>query len=315
MKNYTDRFEKIPLKVIHYSKDDPLTTTGGVQSFAKGLNQIFKNVQYMTPKNLSVKYILANQIPVICDNQMVSDIPKNIPVIGFQHGVGAVKYSVTGLSGHRKLRRAQEKASKRPNTIWVSCADWIAAKFEQLYGNKTSNVIYHHINTDLFNGSLNNKNSKLILHDARTAHKGSEILPIIKEEFQEWEFESLNCYPEEVPNRMRGARAFIHLSKYEGNSIVCNEAMAMNLPCMFTSVGLLQDSNRPKEIYLIDTDKAYTDHEILIEETRLFLNSLDEKKYNPRKWVLNNATPIISYKKWIQTMIEFQTLSGWNILS
>lgn len=315
MKNFVNKFDKIPVKIIHYSKDDPLTTTGGVQSFAKGLNQIFQDVEFMTPKNLNVKYILTNQIPVICDNQMVSDIPEKIPVIGFQHGVGAVKYSVTGSSGHRKLRRAQKKASKRPNTIWVSCADWIAKKFEELYGNKTSNVIYHHIDTDLFDGNLNNENSKLILHDARTVHKGLNILPIIEKEFHEWKFESLNCHPNEVPDRMKSARAFIHLSKYEGNSIVCNEAMAMDLPCMFTTVGLLQDSNRPSDVYLIDADKVYTDNNnILLEEARLFINSLKEKKYNPRKWILNNATSLISYKKWMQTMIEFQTLSKWVIL-
>jgi len=47
---------------------------------------------------------------------------------------------------------------------------------------------------------------------------------------------------------MRKARAFIHLSSYEGNSIVCNEAMAMNLPCMFTDVGLMRDSGRPQDV-------------------------------------------------------------------
>ena len=312
MKEHVD---KIPVSIIHYNKEDPLTTTGGVQSFAKGLTQIFKSVKYMTPNNLDVKYILNNQVPVICDNQMVSDIPNDIPVIGFQHGVGAVKYEVTRSSGHRRLKRAQEKASKRPNTIWVACADWIASKFEKIYGNKTNYVIYHHINTDLFDGNLENENSRLILHDARTVHKGSNLLPVIEKAFPDWEFQPLNCKPEDVPNRMRSARAFIHLSHYEGNSIVCNEAMAMDLPCMFTRVGLMQDANRPQDIYLIDTDKAYKDRDGLIKETGIFLETLHNKNYNPRSWVLNNAIPLISHKKWKQTMIDFQKLSGWELLS
>jgi len=307
--------EKIPLKVIHYNDEDPLTTTGGVQSFAKGLRLIFHSVEFMTPKNLDFSFISNRQIPVICDNQRVSDIPNDIPVIGFQHGVGAVKHGVTRSSGHRRLKKAQKIASKRPNTIWIACADWIASKFEKLYGNQTSYVIYHHIDTDLFDGRLENNDSRLILHDARTEHKGSRLFRVVEEAFPGWQFEPLNCRPEDVPNRMRKARAFIHLSRYEGNSIVCNEAMAMNLPCMFTTVGLMQDRNRPRDIYLIDTDKAYKNRDQLIEETGLFLDSLDKRNYNPREWVINNAIASISHKKWQKTMIEFQKLSGWSLFS
>ena len=44
-----------------------------------------------------------------------------------------------------------------------------------------------------------------------------------------------------MPDRFRQGAAFLHLSRYEGNSIVCNEAMAMDLPCLFTRVGLMRD--------------------------------------------------------------------------
>ena len=316
-----EKLEKIPLSVIYYNDKDPLTTTGGVQTFAKGLRLIFHNVEYMIPKNLDLKYILRKQIPVICTNEMVSDIPDDIPVVGFQHGVGAIKYSVTRSSGHKKLKKSQEKSSKRPNTIWIACADWIASKFEELYGNQTKYVIYHHIDTDLFDGKLDNDNSRLILHDARTKHKGSNLIPIIEKAFPDWQFEPLNCRPDSVPDRMRKAKAFIHLSRYEGNSIVCNEAMAMNLPCMFTMVGLMQDENRPREIYLIENEKAYktyfgittVNRDELINQTGLFIESLSNKNYNPREWVLKNAVASISHKKWEQTMIDFQSLSGWNL--
>ena len=53
-----EKLEKIPLSVIYYNDKDPLTTTGGVQTFAKGLRLIFHNVEYMIPKNLDLKYIL-----------------------------------------------------------------------------------------------------------------------------------------------------------------------------------------------------------------------------------------------------------------
>mgnify|MGYP001199214424 FL=1 len=313
--------KKIPIKVIYYNDKNPLTTTGGVQTFAKGLRSIFDSVEYMTPKNLDLQYILREKIPVICTNEMVSDIPDYIPVIGFQHGVGAIKYSATKSSGHKRLKKSQMEASKRPNTIWIACADWIASKFKELYGNQTKHVIYHQIDTETFDGKLENDNSRLILHDARTKHKGSTLLPIIEEAFPDWNFESLNCQPENVPERMRKAKAFIHLSRYEGNSIVCNEAMAMNLPCMFTNVGLMQDKNRPREIYLLETEKVYKSYfgitivnkTELINQTGLFINSLDNKDYNPRKWILENAVASVSNKKWEQTMIDFQQLSGWSL--
>ena len=55
--------------------------------------------------------------------------------------------------------------------------------------------------------------------------------------FPAWRFEPLACAPSEVADRMRKAAAFLHLSRYEGNSMVCAEAMAMNLPCLFTAWG------------------------------------------------------------------------------
>ncbi|MAL65488.1 MAG: hypothetical protein CMF94_05240 [Candidatus Marinimicrobia bacterium] len=314
--------KKIPIRIIYYNDKNPLTTTGGVQTFARGLKSIFDRVEYMTPKNLDLEYILRERIPVICTNEMVSDIPENIPVIGFQHGVGAIKYLATKSSGHRKLKKAQMKASKRENIIWIACADWIASTFKELYGNQTKHVIYHQIDTETFDGKLENDNSCLILHDARTRHKGSTLLPIIETAFPEWNFESLNCQPEDVPERMRKAKAFIHLSKYEGNSIVCNEAMAMNLPCMFTNVGLMKDENRPKEVYLLDLNKIYKSYfgikiinkMELIHQTGLFIKSLNNNDYNPRKWVLENAVASISNKKWEKTILDFQELSGWSLL-
>jgi glycosyltransferase involved in cell wall biosynthesis len=315
--------KKIPINVIYYNDKDPLKTTGGVQTFAKSLRQTFLKVQYMTPKNLDLDYILDKQVPVICTNEMVSDIPDQIPVIGFQHGVGAVKYSVTRTSGHNRLRHAQKKASKRPNVIWIACAEWIASKFEEIYGNQTKYVIYHHIDTELFDGKSRGNNSKLILHDARTDHKGLKLFPLLEKAFPNWKFEPLDCRPEDVPDRMRDARAFVHLSRYEGNSIVCNEAMAMNLPCMFTNVGLMQDKNRPKDVFLIRTHEAYSTyfritrpnkHE-LIKNTKLFLESLDNREYNPREWVLKNAVASTSLKKWEKVMIEYEKLSGWKIFS
>ena len=75
------------------------------------------------------------------------------------------------------------------------------------------------------------------------------------------------------------------------------------------------------KIYLIETEKAYNTYfgitkvnkDELINQTRLFIESLSNNNYNPRQWVLKNAVASISHKKWEQAMIDFQHLSGWSL--
>ena len=89
---------------------------------------------------------------------------------------------------------------------------------------------------------------------------------------------------------MRKARAFVHLSRHDGNSIVCNEAMASNLPCLFTTVGLLRDADRPSEAVIVDPAIARRDHPRLVAIAREFLASIDARSYQPRAWIEQNAS-------------------------
>ena len=87
--------QKLPLKVAHYGRFDPRVRTGGVETFARNLQIVFEEVEFLTPENQELERMIAEKVPVICDNQMVSDWPESFPVIGFQHGVAAVKSSLT----------------------------------------------------------------------------------------------------------------------------------------------------------------------------------------------------------------------------
>ncbi len=297
--------EKLPYHIVHYSRYDPETTTGGVETFARNLRLVFDEVTFMTPERRDFGWVQREKIPVVCDNQRVLDWPEDIPVIGFQHGVGAVKFSATRKFNHWRLQRAQRRAARRRNTLWVACAQWIAETFERLYGSGAAHVIYHPIDIKRFDGKLDNEGSRLILHDARFKHKGRDLIPPLAAHFPDWRFEPLNCAPDDVPDRMRSARAFLHLSRYEGNSIVCNEAMAMNLPCFFTRVGLMQDRDRPQDVYLIDPDVAYHDLPQLKEEVGRFLDSLATTTYAPRQWTLAHATHQQSRATWQAVMDDF----------
>lgn len=303
---------RLPLHVVHYSDKDPREHVGGVETFARTLREIFEQVTFMTPGSSDVAFVAEKRIPVICDNHRVMDWPEAVPVIGFQHGVAAVKFTVTRSYHHWKVARAQKKAAGRPNTLWVADAEWVSQTFAKLYGNGASHVVYHPIDVEHFDGILDNRDSNLILHDARTRHKGKTEIAEVARAFPKWSFERLNCPLGQVPNRMRKAKAFIHLSKYEGYGIVCSEAMAMNLPCLFTRVGLMLDDDRPDDVAVIEPEHAFGNKQTLLAEVRRFLESLDERTYNPRKWILEHSTFDHARASWRSVMETFQERSGWR---
>ena len=302
---------KLPFHVVHYSDKDPREHVGGVETFARGLLDLFGDVTFMTPDNLDVDLVVESRLPVICDYQRVIDWPDEVPVIGFQHGVGAVKFRVTKSYHHWVLARAQRKAARRPNTLWVACAEWISESHGRLYGNQAAHVVYHPIDITRFDGSLDNRDSRLVLHDARTPHKGSKQIEKLSSALPEWRFEGLDCPPELVPDRMRKAAAFVHLSKYEGNSIVCNEAMAMDLPCLFTRVGLMQDDHGPDDVAIVDPGSVFGREGDLVSVVTEFLDSLDSRAFHPRRWILEHATPQRAITGWERVIDTFHRDFEW----
>lgn len=299
---------RLPHHVIHYARNDPRTHVGGVETFARSLALVFEQVDYMTPETLDLARVRREHVPVICDNHFVLDFPEDIPVIGFQHGVARVKWRETHNWGDLGLLRKQARAARRQNTLWVACAEWISSTFGKLHGNRAAHVIYHPVDLDRFDGRGTGRRPRLILHDARTAHKGKPLVERLAAAFPDYEFEPLACPPAEVPERMRSGRAFVHLSRYEGNSIVCNEAMAMNLPCFFTRVGLMQDPRGPTDVYVVDPRRVRRRPTELVSAFGDFLESLDARVYNPRAWSERHASPEASQAGWKAVMNDFERL-------
>ena len=300
----------LPIAVAHYGRHDPTTHVGGVETFARNLRLIFEEVALLHPKSPDLRAWARRGLPIVCDNQTVLDWPPEVPVIGFQHGVAAVKATHTRSFTDRRLARRQAKAATRPNTLWVACAQWIARTFEQRHGNGARHVVYHQVDLDRFDGQRRDVDPRLVLHDARTEPKGKALVEDLAAAFPQWRLEPLACTPQEVPDRMRRARAFLHLSRYEGNSIVCNEAMAMDLPCLFTRVGLMQDEDGPTEVEVIDADRAFGDRAWLRERFGAFLGGLDEREVHPRQWVLEHAHLDVARRSWQRVIEDWQRLPG-----
>jgi glycosyltransferase involved in cell wall biosynthesis len=304
--------EKIPGTIVHYSRFNPEQRTGGVESFAKSLKLAFQDVRFLDarsdgPGSEAMQRVVASGLPVVCDNHMVLDWPDGYPVIGFQHGVAAEKKFITWSRTDWLLARMQARAARRKATIWVACAKWISDEFSRRYGNQTNRIIHHTVDTSLFDGRLANRGSKLVLHDGRSRHKGRELYPSLQQALPDWTFEPLSCSPAQVPERMRAACAFLHLSRYEGNSIVCNEAMAMGLPCLFTRVGLMRDAE-PLDVRVIEVRQAYGRRKRLIECVSSFLDGLNEVSYRPRDWIVEHASQRAFIASWSNVIADWRHL-------
>ena len=301
----------IPRTIVHYGRYDPRTHTGGVETFARNLGLAFENVVFMTPETRDENLVLQQRWPVLCDNQHVLDWPAHIPVIGFQHGVALRKLLSIPTWDHARLAFRQFRASRRPRTLWVACAAWIRDTFARLHGRRAEHIVYHAVDLYRFDGRLDNAGSRLVLHDGRTPHKGRDLYPHLAKALPDYDFEALSCPAEQVPERMRKARAFLHLSLYEGNSIVCNEAMAMDLPCLFTRVGLLLDRDLHLDVEVIEPREAFHDPERLVERTKRFLLGLNERAYHPRRWMAENASFEANRRRWQAVIDDFDARAWW----
>jgi hypothetical protein len=300
---------RIPRRVVHYSSLNPETTQGGVESFARNLRLSFEHVELMTPGTRDESRVRRERLPVICDNQLVLDWPADIPLVGFRHGVAWRKFQVTRSLHDLGLAARQRRAARRPKVVWAACARWIDEAFARVADGPGAAVIYHPVDLDRFDGRLDNAASRLVLHDARSEHKGRGLLERLTASLPEYRFEALACASAEVPDRMRKAAAFVHLSRYEGNSIVCNEAMAMNLPCLFSRVGLMLDADQRFDVEQVDPDLAFGQPAALLQAVRAFLTSLQSRRYNPRAWVTDRASIEATRAAWSRCLEAFDRLS------
>lgn len=305
--------ERLPHHVVVHGRFTPGARRGGVETFGRTLDEIFEEVTFTASGDDVEPHVRAGAL-VICDNQTVLDWPSGYPVIGFQHGFAAEKALLTHTLTDARLAFGQLRAARRPATVWVACARWIADAFRRVQPaevrRRPIHVIHHFIDVERFDGRRD-PDPRLVLHDARSDHKGKRVVAALAEALPEWRFEGLNCQPSEVPDRMRQGAAFLHLSKYEGNSIVVNEAMAMDLPCLLTDVGLCRDLGKDDlqaDVAVIPKALAFGPSAGAIAAVRDFLGSLSTRRYNPRAFTLRHATAEVARERWRAAIAELEAM-------
>jgi hypothetical protein len=305
--------DRIPLRVVHHGRHDPCDRHGGVEAFARRLTDVFEHVEFTWSGERGLRALARDRPLVICDNDTVLDWPRDLPLMAFQHGVAWQKVRVTRTLTDAAMALRQWFAAGRSRTVWIACAHWIADAFAAARRDAPQHVVYHHVDTERFDGRLNNAGSRLVLHDARSPHKGAALIPFLATVLPQWRFEALACRPEEVAARLRKAAAFVHLSRYEGNSIVCLEAMAMNLPCIFTDVGLARDvapGHVRLDVGLVDAKRAFRDPEYAALEVGRLLAAMRMHPPAPREFVRTNATPENARAGWRRVLADFAARTG-----
>lgn len=302
---------RIPRKVVHYARDNAARSGGGVATHGRNLALAFEEVLFMSPDERDDALVVRERLPVICDNQTVLDWPDSIPVIGMQHGVALYKSLWAPGVTNLRLALGQARAARRKNTYWVAAAKWVQDAFTRLHGTRAEHIVYHGIDLERFDGRLENEGSRVLLHDARNPHKGSHLFPTLQRAFPEWRFELLGAGGEPVVDHMRRARAFLHLSRYEGNSLVCCEAMAMGLPCLFTRVGLMLDGVEALDVAVLRLRDAFTTRRRLVTSVGAFLESLAEREYHPRGWVEQHGSYAANRAAWAKVMQGFDASARW----
>jgi len=303
--------QRIPRKVAHYGRFNASRSKGGVETHGRNLALAFDEVMFMSPDERDFDLVVRERIPVICDNQCVLDWPESIPVIGMQHGMVLFKcFWAPGITNVR-LAIGQARAARRENTYWVAAAEWVRDAFERFYGNRARHIVYHGIDLERFDGRLDNEGSRVLLHDGRDPHKGSHLYPVLQRAFPDWRFELLGADDEPVPDHMRRARAFLHLSRYEGNSLVCCEAMAMGLPCLFTRVGLMLDGPERFDVSVVRRRDVFTTRRRLIRSVGEFIEGLSHRTYRPRGWVERNGSHDANREAWAKVIEDFDATAHW----
>jgi len=304
----------IDREIIHhcrYSVHHP--QKGGVENFGLNLKNIFKKVHFTLPGDITpdlVRLVQAKNIPIICDYHSVLDWPEEVKTIGFQHGCAQLRGEITGETMLKEIGREQVVASKRRNAVWVADSQWVSDMCEKYYGRSAEYIIYHAVSDDFFRNSRTHQRVPVtkVFHDARLAHKGRDIIPVLQEAFPKISFIQLQCKHSKIIDVLKDCDVFMHLSKYEGNSIMCNEVMALNIPLVTTDVGLFHEDLGVEEIRIVPVGGCFGENkDRLIEIFGQYVSALNNRKIGVEKinqWHQSHATNAHNEILWRQVVEE-----------
>lgn len=313
------------MKIAHVSADKryrngKLSNSGGVENFAWMLHKAI-GCDILTPGERDLReYDI-----VIADSYYTPPpLKQGQKCISVTHGILREWCSRTDKTQDFVgdiNRQHQVWNDKRIKVVCCSNAD--KKYLKQHHGREADAVILHGVDTELFKPNelrksvclrcyeetssrdcerCDNcgKDKLLVMHTAtnycKTAHGK---LDRVGNRLQElgFRFEFMNRFDDKRFERIQEADVYFNCSLHEGNSYALNEFMSCNIPIVGSRTGLLEDTDFSGYNIGERVDWQASEEEY-VQAVLKVANNLD--KYNPRKWVMDNAMFEIFANNWIE---------------
>ena len=299
-------------KIIHISSSIVPENLGGVPRFANLLKraigcEVIKTswVQYYITKK-----IINDDTLLIIDGAEASNIisKKNI-VISCNHGCWA-EFSKRNDT-HRfdnEIRKQQEMWQKRANYI-VSMSNTSAHYLQLHHGVKANKIILNGIDLNEFISKEIDitKQKPIVIHAAADkVNKGGDFIKELQSKCTDFDFQYLDAKNlKETSEKYRRGDLFLHLSKYEGDSIAIKEAASSGLPMLVTDVGIFEKDTKECPGIIIPWQES-RNLELVIQKLHELWNMVKNKqlKMQPRAWAEKYADYERFAKEWREFLNE-----------
>jgi glycosyltransferase involved in cell wall biosynthesis len=259
----------------------------------------------LVPQDLN-RYLWINKLidkDTLCivDGSWGVGIPKEIPIISVVHG--SWTEFVLRNTGRLEINKEQDLMWHRPNTKMVAVSEASAKYLEIHHKVKADKIILNGVDINVFKPINRFSNKPIVIHCARDYNKdGQGKFDKIKELLQgKFEFKFLNAPDGMEYLDFQMADIVLQCSNYEGNSYFMLEGMASGLPVVASCAGLFEDTDFGdiKVGEVLPWDACAGTYAGMIECVYK-----DRVRYNPRQWIMENASLEIWTKNWKEFLKE-----------
>jgi len=242
--------------------------------------------------------------------------------------LGVGKYALKGYNKPNKLIAGialmthpsewPDLCSKYPVAKYLQHSEWAKNVYLSYYGANICDTWFSGIDTEIWKPieskkkidiSIYNKINSSLGRNSRLRTKIIEVLNDFGLNYEEIVYGQYKSY--HYKKILSQSKCMIFLSEHESQGFACCEAMAMNLPIFAWDQGLCLDPNRfnwgtpiipATSVPFFDErcGNKFKDIDDFKSKITLFLKYVEEEKYNPRDFVLQN----LSLKKSGKRMLE-----------
>lgn len=302
---------------------------GGVARYDYQLKLIFPNrVFFRGPekKNKMLRYLSKCKKPlIITDNHLSLDIPNRYDILLVHHGCALTTanrnpdwgepWKSLCVNGQEKMLKYRDPKTTRIVSISKACTDDFTRYFGKEYTRFERHDILHpsELDESRFVKKFNKK--PVILGNWGHVKKGKNILPLLKENLKEFQFEQLKVGLDKRGvddfNRRKqdiylSSDIFLQISNSEGNSYATLDAMLCGLVIVASDVGLFY-GDVPEDCFVKMDWRRNGDWKYVRKCIENAWENKEKLSRNCREWYLNTC----SFKIWKNLMVNIVKMSEY----